>query len=759
MTDPLLSKKPNDFELKHSFCSRLFQCQWLASGEVEPDQDQFKYSHAEYHNFGHDFKLNRKTKHGRVLCKFIDEVAALVLVVCPLIWTATSVLLAFGRFVDFVWHEKLNSMALVMFANNIIEFVLVFGASGMWYTLCYWDNRAHAFWKLKVWPLPSLMPGGFMPRLAAFSLGVLMFTTSTLVSEGRVTGSALGKKFHDDKWQYCRATDMSAEQAPWYGRILTRPPVVTEGYHCFKAHFQQFCGFSTSMIKVEPFNSTAVAPYLNADLALNDTTHSAGLQQPRHGNESMKASPGFPMDLLVSWNIVGRTYFHNWKFQCMYQCSKWKTVGLMAVIKNAGTIVAGSAVVVKTSDMISKRFGGLPLITADTKPSDIKSVVMKTTALPNKGRSKLCAAFVCLAATLPLRFSSKIDSNGYYTVDYYVTAVFFSSLVMALVLRQWNPYKMMRIAYTEKLWLNGSDMFIDREQHIQRKLDLYEWIHLDQNSRAEHLLWYARKLTVDDIDDEIKSQKFFKKMDTNIPKQQKKLDSLPDNAEDESAEKADEKDALERMQVMLKEAEDKMQKNIKDEKSGNEEALLMKYRSTKTNPKENPYLNTYANLVVKTTNQIKVVTNSPPVDEEFSEKTKFPAGITISQILTLEKNAIGTVMANMDGGLIKVRFPKKCPDDAPTHEKHPSQFRIEHQPKLQESHLSDFKKFLSDCADFVISMEKPEKQGEEQAGSHSPEFEDVVVKLEQVIEANQEWVDIQDDWEKQKKDKETLTKG
>jgi len=757
MIDRLLSKhepeKPNDFMPKPTFCSRLFQCQWLASGEVDHDQDPFKYSHSEYHEVGHDFRLNRKTKHGKVLCKFIDEVAALVLVVCPLIWTASSVLFAFGRFVDYMWHEKLNSMALVMFANNIIEFVLVFGASGMWYTMCYWDNKAHAFWKLKVWPLPSLMPGGFMPRLAAFSLGVLMFTTSTLVSEGRVAGNALGKKFHNDKWQYCRATDMSAEHAPWYGRILTRPPVVTEGYHCFKAHFQQLHGFSTGMVKVEPFDSTAVAPYLNADLALNDTTHSAGLEYPRNGGESMQASPGFPMDLLVSWNIVGNTYFHNWKFQCMYQCSKWKTVGLMAVIKNAGTIVAGSAVVVKTSDMISKRFGGLPLITADTKPLDIKKVVMKTTALPNKGRSKTFAAFVCLAATLPLRFSSKIDSNGYYTVDYYVTAVFFSSLVMALVLRQWNPYKMMRIAYTENLWLNGSDMFIDREQHIHRKIDLYEWIHLDQNSRAEHLLWYARKLTVDDIDDEMKSQKFFKKMDTNIPKTQKKLDSLPGNTEDERAEKADEKDTLQRMQVMLKEAEDKMQKNIKD--GDNTDALLMKYRTTK----EHPYSNKYANLVVKTIDEIKVVTNSPPVDEEFSNATQFPAGITISQILTLEKNAIGTVRANIDGGHIKVRFPKKCPDDAPTHDKKSNQYGIEHQPKLQEGHLSDFKNFLSKCADFVISVDKPEKQDEEQAGSCPPEYEDVVVKLEQVIEANQEWVDIQDDWERQKTEKESLTKG
>merc|ERR1719446_866862 len=124
-------------------------------------------------------------------------------------------------------------------------------------------------------------------------------------------------------------------------------------------------------------------------------------------------------------------------------------------------------------------------------------------SLPGKGRSKVFAAWVCLLATVPLRFASKIDSNGYYTVDYYVTAVFFSSLVIALLLRQFNPYKLTRVAYTEDLWLTGEDTFIDFKKHTHKKIDLYEWIHLNQKARAEHLLGYALKVTKKDIEDEL----------------------------------------------------------------------------------------------------------------------------------------------------------------------------------------------------------------------------------------------------------------
>jgi len=596
---------------------------------------------------------------------------------------------------------------------------------------------------------PSLMPGGFMPRLAAFSLGILMFTTSTLVQEGRVPGSALGRKFHDDHWQYCRATDMAAVHAPWYGRILTRPPVVTEGYHCFGAHFQSRLH---SMIKMDPFNSTDVAPYFGANFALHDETQAAGLSEPRYGNQTMQASPGFPMDLLVSSGIVGKNYFHNWEFQCMYQCSKWKTVGLMAVIKNAGTIVAGSAVVVKTSDMISKRFGVLPLITDATSPATIKKVVMKTTSSPGKGRSKMFAAFVCLVATTPLRFSSKIDSNGYYTVDYYVTAVFFSSLVMALVLRQWNPYKMMRIAYTESLWLNGADTFIDRVKHTHRKIDLYEWIHLDQNSRAEHLLWYARRLTMDDVTDEMRSQKSIKKMVEKIPQLEGKLKDLTEkkdkSEEDLTYNIPEVEQALKDMNDALKKEEDGMQTNI-GVGEDDHHALVVKNRHLK----EDLYCNKYANLIVKTIDRIKVVSNSPPVDDEFSKKMKMTEGITICQILTLKKNAIGTVVDKLDNGLIKVRFPKACPENAPTHDRHAEQYLIDHQPKLPKEHYSLFKEFISKCSEFLLEVDVQGKQDEDKKedGSSLPEFEDVVVKLEQIVEASQEWVDIQNSWENRQK--------
>jgi len=333
------------------------------------------------------------------------------------------------------------------------------------------------------------------------------------------------------------------------------------------------------------------------------------------------------MDEIVPWleyvsgGALKDDNFTEYGFTCMYQCTKWKSVGLMAVIKNVGTIVAGSAVVVKTSDSISKNFGGrffsflrggfmlgLPLVNEDTDFKTIQAIIKSTRTPPGKGRSKLWAAMVCVFAATPLRFASKLDVDGYFTVDYYVTAVFCSSLIMACVVRQFQPYKVMRIAYTQEMWANGKDTFLDKETHEFKELDMYEWIHLTQIARANHLLGYARKVSLKDI-----------KAELDLQKTRRKGLSTKD----------------------LEEAKPEMKKE---------------------------YYNEHANLVVKVIREISVSSISPPLSEQ--KGNNLPQGGVISKVVVVRPNAIGTVVAKVDKDRIKIRIPKEIPSDPPLLQSH-----------------------------------------------------------------------------------------
>jgi len=725
-----------------SLCQRLFECGCLASGKPNANQDAFAYSANEFHAPFHSLQ----SRHGRKSIKIVDEFGAMFLMGPSLLWTTANVLVGFWGLLS----GDLTAMTLAKFANTIIEWTIVLGAWLMWYTMCYWCPIAHWFWKLKIWPLPSLMPGGFMPRLAAFSLGILMFVTSTLVSEGRVKGSDLQDKFHTDKWEYCRATDLEADDVTgmWFSRFLRRPPAVSEGYRCFGAEFFHFHGYNTGVISVHQFNSTDF---------LNGTTPYPNATIPYFGGTPMTHSAAFPMDKLASWGLVSQRNLPQYSFHCMYQCVKWKTVGLMSLIKNVGSIVAGSAVVVKTSDTISKSFGGrclgscylgLPLITQDTSAEVMEKVMSTALHLPGKGRSKLSAAFVCILAMSPLRFASKLDVDGYYTVDYYVTAVFLSSLVVALVVRQWNPYKVSRIAYTDKMWSNGEDQFIDFKKHTLRTIDLYEWIHLTQESRADHLLGYARIVSVKAVNKELQTQKNINDLTKLISQTEKD----PQQADVFHKAQEDLKKSKKKLLAEQTKAADKDNDNVMSEEYHNKNATLM----------------------MKTIKAMAVLTTSPPVtgddtgEFKMADDSDCPRGSILYKNVVIREGAIGTLVDVMQDGHIKVRFPKTRPKNAPlmAEREDKPQYDMEIQPKMQSGHETKVSHWMRQVEKSLKQrLKKPDGDGDEDAEtgeSHSVEeldmFEDVVVPLEHVIECSQEWLEVLkfkyywSEWVKEKQD-------
>lgn len=718
----------------------------MSSGEPKAESDAFAFSDSEYHGFMHSLV----GKHGQKCWKVLDEVLAVGLIGMLLLFKTSVVI---QDLLNLTFERDLTSMGLVMFANDIIEWAIVVGASLMWHTFCYWNKTVHAFWKLKVWPLPSLMPGGFMPRLAAFSLGILMFTTSTIVSEGRVEGKSLQSKFGDDHWEQCRATDMDVDDAGniWFSRLLRRPPSVMERSHrfnCFNTEVHGLLNVPASQIhnwvlkgflKVTPlpFNRSDLDAFFDDQNASGNSTHAAeniGVEKPwnRHVG-SLSTSLGFPMTMIDPWiawidnTSVSDMDFTYYGFHCMYQCTKWKSVGLMALIKNVGTIVAGSAVVVKTSDGLSKAFGGrffkntrfsfmlgLPLVNQDTDAKTIKEIIKATRAPPGKGRSKFWAALVCIFAMVPLRFASKLNIDGYFTVDYYVTAVFFSSLIMACMVRQFQPYKLMRIAYTEKMWAEGKDTFLDMEKHEFRELDLYEWIHLTQLARADHLLGYARLLTMDDIKAELKSQGDALK---KLPKARKTAQAAEAAKGTEKAEKAEKeaKEALEAAkqigplaacnlvwpcllalddeseQAARKKLEEGSELAAKEQKAAADAikkadaeaaakpeaqreahknagakaaAATEAVKALRLVDMKARYYNKHAALLVKVIREISVSTTSPPVPNEFGGST-YSAGCVVSKVVVVRPNAVGTVVDRVGGDRIKIRIPKEVPKHVP----------------------------------------------------------------------------------------------
>merc|ERR1719215_1535520 len=263
----------------------------------------------------------------------------------------------------------------------------------------------------------------------------------------------------------------------------------------------------------------------------------------------------------------------------------------------------------------------------------IQAIIESTRTPPGKGRSKIWAAMVCIFAATPLRFASKLNVDGYFTVDYYVTAVFCSSLIMACVVRQFQPYKVMRIAYTEEMWANGKDSFLDKESHTFKEIDLYEWIHLSQLARANHLVGYARKITPKDIKDELAKQKKSREAaKAQVERQQALEEGL---AEEQIGEQIQKKENE-------KQKEEEKRKGMKEK-----------------------YYNAHADLVVKVVQEITVSTVSPPADGKHVD---IPQGSVVGKRVVVRPNSVGTIIEQVNADCVKIRIPKKVPKDVPVME-------------------------------------------------------------------------------------------
>jgi len=185
---------------------------------------------------------------------------------------------------------------------------------------------------------------------------------------------------------------------------------------------------------------------------------------------------------------------------CTYQCSKWRKISIQSLLLHSGAILAGGLFIERLTNWLTSRYG-FQLITRASDPAQVESAIRRTLQkLPGWMRHLHFKRTICIigmgsVCSIMTYLTPRLDQDGFYTVDYYVTAVFLFSVVTALFFRSFHPYHMTPMVFTEDLWVNGHDTFVVNDGSMH-KIDLYDWFHTDAPARAGYLLSYARTISL-----------------------------------------------------------------------------------------------------------------------------------------------------------------------------------------------------------------------------------------------------------------------
>jgi len=379
------------------------------------------------------------------------------------------------------WNPYTTSLITMSVIGALIDFAMFF----LWFTLCFNLKIIHGFWNYRTEFSPALMPGGFAPRYGAFLLGVILFVSSTSTSEAIQPGYMLKLGFVWRPGPYCRATFVS--MAPTASNFWKRFDRV-EATGCYKAPSETTGGAFNLVTFLDPAS-------VEMGQMFNNTwgkTLPANLIHPDPKIAGKERESGY----------------------CYYQCFTWTEIAFHDLVGNLGMIFAGAAVVVKITDSASASLGWT-MVTEDTSvetlthlrevssnfgwaPGPFKHMAEGCCEIFHKSRA-FCALQLLLI-NLAARWSAAIFGvDGFNTIDYYVSMVIFQSVFFAVVLRSWNPFTNAPVIYTRKLWMEGTDQFIDLDVDppVFRDINLYEWLHLTTKQRLTHAALYARRVGLD----------------------------------------------------------------------------------------------------------------------------------------------------------------------------------------------------------------------------------------------------------------------
>lgn len=380
-----------------------------------------------------------------------------------------------GDLITLVTNFRAIDLAKV--ANDIVAVTVHMLAIMLWHSLCYNWKAVHAFWKFKSWLTPDLMPGGFAPRPAAFSLGFLLFVSLTLISGKVVPAATLTSAAGWPIGQQCRAdgTVRVGSEKVWFSRFSRGQSTGCYGAVAY--------GFPYPLSEYTPH--WTMATVFGPDDRFYDATFN-GLMHP-------------VVDKVIA---DGKVEKHVSETRlCQYQCIAWQAVAVNVMITNLGVITVGAAIVVALTDSWSQKFG-YHLVHEGSSPNELRNALATTMRRTPRKSYTLCAIQMLALSRFTEVLAAKLDVDGYYTLDYYITLIWLFSMACALMLRSWNPFLCNPVIYTYTLWSKGVDKFIDRAEDppLVKEIDLYQWMHLTAEKRAELLCSYAKRVDLDELD-------------------------------------------------------------------------------------------------------------------------------------------------------------------------------------------------------------------------------------------------------------------
>lgn len=438
--------------------------------------------------------------------------AAIVIICFVLSWGVLALSENVVRLVGILGNsnDALTAFDLAKLGNDTISVVLSLLVCLLWSTMCFKFVPIRVLWSWQPRFLKqSMMPGGFIPRPAAVSLGLLMFVTTVFISEREVRGGQLFTKLHDGSYQshiahgeWCRA-DVREEthyQDDWFSRLDRLAPVGCYFGPCPEHSPDPGCrevGLSSLPLVFETPLNASHKPFPNFNNPFLRTSHITvsiyhslqGLLPAVFGREHLDESLTIDTD-------------HT----CIYQCVKWKVYGFNTLVTKVGTIGAGNAIVTKMTETVTGFLG--KKVTPDTTVEGLRKLLWSTQ--PNKDerlykffhKSAFVPAFIFGGLRLFLAFFVyKIDDHGFFTVDYYVSQVLLFAISTSIICRKWNIFRWEKYIYSDKMWTEGSEDFVipdgvdgDVLGSKPKSVDLFVWFHMSFEERAYLLIMYARRL-------------------------------------------------------------------------------------------------------------------------------------------------------------------------------------------------------------------------------------------------------------------------
>jgi hypothetical protein len=209
---------------------------------------------------------------------------------------------------------------------------------------------------------------------------------------------------------------------------------------------------------------------------------------------------------------------------CMYHCASWQTFKLQTILESMGSISVGAGIVVVITEKVSHSLG-LKTVHDDTSPETLDrllqsigpSNIWRKVFKPIQASMFFCAVPLFLIGYL-LKYwiVLKVDSDGFFTVDYWVTYALLYSVAMVTALRLWHFYECTPQIFTRKLWNEGCDTFMVKSSVLDKwdsiygkgqfkkvkdvgehlvlvQIDLYQWMHLRGIERTALLIDSVRR--------------------------------------------------------------------------------------------------------------------------------------------------------------------------------------------------------------------------------------------------------------------------